>query len=79
MQQHERIENLVGKALEINYNNIESIWNGAKITFRGIENFEGIRPTMQQVVEGLERAIEIEVNGDIRIIGMHFFDALSTY
>lgn len=77
MQQHGRIDGLIDKALENNFNNIESIWKVAEIALRSIEDSEAARPTMQQVVEGLERAIEIETNGSTRVSGTHFFDALS--
>ncbi|KAH8969335.1 hypothetical protein BDL97_02G028300 [Sphagnum fallax] len=77
MQQHGRIDGLIDKALENNFNNIESIWKVAEIALRSIEDSEAARPTMQQVVEGLERAIEIETNSSTRASGTHFFDAMS--
>jgi len=75
MQQHGRIDGLIDRALGDNYNNIESIWKVAEIALRSIEDSEAARPTMQQVVEGLERAIEIETNSGTRVSGTHFFDA----
>jgi len=76
MQQHGRIDGLIDRALGDNYNNIESIWKVAEIALRSIEDSEAARPTMQQVVEGLERAIEIEANSGTRVSGTHFFDAV---
>jgi hypothetical protein len=77
MQQHGRIDGLIDRALENNYNNIESISKVAEIALRSVEDCEADRPTMQQVVDGLERAIEIETNGSTRVSGTHLFDAMS--
>ncbi|KAH9558493.1 hypothetical protein CY35_06G012000 [Sphagnum magellanicum] len=76
MQQHGRIDGLIDRALGDDYNNIESIRKVAEIALRSIEYSEAARPTMQQVVEGLERAIEIETNSGTRVSGTHFFDAV---
>ncbi|CAK9877614.1 unnamed protein product [Sphagnum jensenii] len=77
MKQHGRIDGLIDEALENNYNNIESIREVAKIALKSIKYMEAVRPTMQQVMEGLEWAINTEINGGTRIRGTHFFDALS--
>jgi hypothetical protein len=77
MKQHGRIDGLIDKALKNNYNNIESIREVAKIALNSIEYSEAARPTMQQVMEGLEWAIEIETNDGTKVNGTNFFDALS--
>jgi ArsR family metal-binding transcriptional regulator len=77
MRQHGRIDGLIDRALQNNDNNIESISKVAEIALRSIEDSEADRPTMQQVVDGLERAIEIETNGSTRVSGTHSIDVIS--